>query len=84
MQEIFQGGGPLYFWHMMQLITSSSKQAAVTLIERINTIKISSLPGENVLQAVSLLHSAVIRLCLIINFLLTNVKKSLKFFKQHH
>jgi len=64
-QETFQGGGPLYFWHMMQLITSSSEQAAVTLIDRINTMKISSLPGENVLRAVSLLRSAIIRLRLI-------------------
>ena len=50
---------------MMQLITSSSEQAAVTLIDRINTMKISSLPGENVLRAVSLLRSAIIRLRLI-------------------
>ena len=56
------GGGPLYFWHIMNLILSSSEQAATTLTERINSLKIYSIPGEDVLKAVSLLRSAIVRL----------------------
>ena len=56
------GGGPLFFWHLMNLILSSSEQAATTLTERINSLKIYSIPGEDVLKALSLLRSAIIRL----------------------
>ena len=73
-QETFHSGGPMYFWHMMQLITSSSEQAAITLIDRLNTMQINTIPGENVLRAVSLLRSAIVRLRLI-GKLPTDVRK---------
>jgi len=59
---ISKSGGPLYLWHVLNLIISTSEAASKALLDRLENIKIHSIEGENILQVISLLRGALDRL----------------------
>lgn len=52
-------GGPLYFYYMMNLVTTTSDQAMRVVIDKINRLRLTDFDGENVLLAVSFLRGAI-------------------------
>lgn len=58
-------GGPLFYFIMINLITSSTAEAARTLINRIRTLQIRDIPGENVFTAVSQVRGALRQLTIV-------------------
>ena len=59
---ISKTGGPLYLWHILNLIISTSEAASKALLDRLENIKIHTIDGENILQVISLLRGALDRL----------------------
>ena len=55
-------GGPLYFKLMMDILQSSSEEAAKYLIKVVRNIKVTDYDGENIETVVSLIRGAVNRL----------------------
>ena len=55
-------GGPLFFIIMIGKLLSNTEEATITLQNRIKNFKITTLPGEDVSRAVSLLKGAIRRL----------------------
>jgi hypothetical protein len=52
-------GGPVYFWLMMQLVSTTSDHAMRCVIDKINKLKLSDFDGESVLHAVTFLRGAI-------------------------
>jgi hypothetical protein len=52
-------GGPLYYFIMINLISSSTAEAIRTLINRITTLKIRDIQGEDVSKAISRIRGAL-------------------------
>ena len=59
---ISRTGGPLYLWHILNLIISTSEAASKALLNRLENIKNHTIDGENILQVISLLRGALDRL----------------------
>ena len=54
--------GPLYFFHMIELIMDTSETVANTIVTRLENLHLNQTEGENVLMVVSLLRGAIKRL----------------------
>ena len=59
---IVQLGGATYFKLAIDAITSMSDDVSLSLIQKINTMTLRKLPGEDVLTAISILRGALKRL----------------------
>ena len=57
-----QQGGPLIFKILTMVLVTDYESAAESIIEQLKSFKITSIPGENVSSAVSLIRSACSRL----------------------
>jgi hypothetical protein len=57
-----QHGGPLFFKIMMDAIQNNSEESAEYLVSMVKNMKLTSIDGENVEKAVSLVRGAVKRL----------------------
>ena len=55
-------GGPTYFFHMIRVIVSTTEDAIRALTQRITSLTINRIQGENVDKVVSQLRGALVRL----------------------
>jgi hypothetical protein len=58
-------GGPLLFIIAMHTILSNMEESAFALQNRIKTLKLTNIPGEDVSKAVSLICRALVWLCML-------------------
>jgi hypothetical protein len=58
-------GGPLLFIIVMHTILSNMEESAFALQNRIKTLKLTNIPGEDVSKAVSLICGALVHLCML-------------------
>lgn len=52
-------GGPVYFYLMMQLVSTTSDHAMRCIVDKLKHLKLSDFDGENVLHAVTFLRGAI-------------------------
>ena len=52
-------GGPVYFYLMMQLVSTTSDHAMRCVVDKLKKLRLSDFDGENVLRAVTFLRGAI-------------------------
>ena len=60
-----ESGDPLFFFFLLNEITSFSDEAVLAMERRVTTMSLKDIPGENVSTTISRLRTAIVRLSLL-------------------